>query len=595
MNNSTEHSLSKIFTASFNSSSPSQILHGLLNSKICLTELFSLIFNRINPLFLVDCCVILIYDEQLTVIREAFISTYLSNTEQVEIQTISKPSELSVVQKKIADFSFPILKTATDWMEEENVNHSLINDANHYQYHCYIPLELDNRIIGTLELHNETRELSQESLTFCSNIADLISQIIYHQLNQRTIEPDIKNSNVNPIAEKSNDHLKDSNQPEELMRLKESINAIDQITQLESFFDECAKLFPSAFGKLKPQLDEIKTVQTKLTDASLHTIEDVHPTSDYPSIVGAGQGMKKVFALMDQVAGSTSTVLILGETGTGKELIARAIHDSSARKDKTMIMVNCAAIPPNLIESELFGHEKGAFTGATDKRIGKFELAEGGTLFLDEIGEMPLDLQVKLLRALQEKEIERVGGKSVIKTDVRLISATNRDLLLEVQKGRFRRDLYFRLNVFPIVLPALRDRTEDIPLLAMHFLTKYATKAGKHVTGFSKAAIRQMQEYSWPGNIREMEHLIERQVLLSKKTTITDLEILIKDKTIKDKDGVQVKIKTIDENERDHIFNVLQICKGRISGEHGAARLLGVPATTLNSKIKRLGLNKKHF
>jgi transcriptional regulator with GAF, ATPase, and Fis domain len=283
--------------------------------------------------------------------------------------------------------------------------------------------------------------------------------------------------------------------------------------------------------------------------------------------------------------------LILGETGTGKELIARAIHEGSLRKDKTMINVNCAAIPVNLIESELFGHEKGAFTGATDRRVGKFELADNSTLFLDEIGELSLDLQVKLLRVLQEKEIERVGGKTTIKVDVRIISATNRDLRIEVEKGRFRRDLHYRLNVFPIYLPPLRERTEDIPLLASYFLNKY----GKQQKSFSQRAIKQMINYSWPGNVREMEHMIERQALLSTKPVISEISVPTVNKTFIDSEGTQLKVKTIDENERDHIFAVLQLCNGRISGPEGAAKLLGVPATTLNSKIKRLGLSKAHF
>nr|WP_255678750.1 sigma-54 dependent transcriptional regulator [Mucilaginibacter sp. UR6-1] len=383
---------------------------------------------------------------------------------------------------------------------------------------------------------------------------------------------------------------------QELISLKEQIAQINNITVFELFIDRAAKLFPLAYGKLKPQLEEIKNLKTKLEDSSVHIAEDYTlPAHNYPEIVGTGLEMRKVFALIDQVANSESTVLIFGETGTGKELIARAIHNNSARRGNDMIKINCAAIPANLIESELFGHEKGAFTGATDKRIGKFELANNSTLFLDEIGELPLDMQVKLLRALQEKEIERVGGKTVIKTNVRVISATNRNLLAEVAKGRFRQDLYFRLNVFPISLPPLRERAEDLPLLASYFLAKYAGKTGKKLTGFTKGAIKQMAKYNWPGNVRELEHLIERQVLLAKQPIINKIDLPVNEKTITDNNGVTQKIKTIDENERDHIFEVLRICKGKVSGTDGAAKLLGVPATTLNSKMKRLGLSKKHF
>lgn len=592
MNNSSEQSLSRIFKdSSINTSAAWSA--GTLDHHILLTDLLKVIFNRIHPLYLVDCGAVLIYDQQLTVIKEAFISTFLNENEDVSIYTTAQPSELTAVQKIIAEFSYPVIKSSKEWIAEESTNHTLVNNVNHYNYHCYIPLEIDNKVVGTLELHNENRELNPESLTFCSNIADFLAELIRQVRSQAAIN--IKASSAGMVNAKNSVHTINNNDTDQLQKLKEQISQVNQSTTLESFIDQSSKLFPSAFGKLKFQLDEIRALSLKIDNNNLHTHEEIALSSDYPEIVGSGKAMAKVFSLLDRVADTDATVLILGETGTGKELIAKAIHRRSSRKEQPMIMINCAAIPANLIESELFGHEKGAFTGATDKRIGKFELAEGGTLFLDEIGEMPLDLQVKLLRALQEKEIERVGGKTVIKTNVRVISATNRDLLEEVEKGRFRRDLYFRLNVFPVTLPALRDRIEDIPLLAMHFLNKYAGKKGKQLTGFSKGAIKQMREYNWPGNIREMEHLIERQVLLNTKSMITDLPITIKEKTKINSDGLAVKIKTIDENERDHIFEVLQLCKGRISGANGAAKLLGVPATTLNSKIKRLGLNKKHF
>ncbi len=300
--------------------------------------------------------------------------------------------------------------------------------------------------------------------------------------------------------------------------------------------------------------------------------------------------MQEVYQKLNRISSSETTVLILGETGTGKELIAKAIHDGSKRNEKALIKVNCAAIPPHLIESELFGHEKGSFTGATDKRIGKFEQAHEGTIFLDEIGELPLDLQVKLLRVLQEKEIERVGGKTTISTDVRIISATNRNLLEEVKAGRFRQDLFYRLNVFPVSLPPLRKRKSDIAQLATCFLEKFAKKSNRSITGFSKKAIATLTAYHWPGNVRELEHLVERHVVMAKNPIIREVEIP------GDKANSQsaAPVKTIFENERDHIFAVLELCNGKISGAQGAAKLLGVPATTLNSKIKRLGLAKKH-
>ena len=260
------------------------------------------------------------------------------------------------------------------------------------------------------------------------------------------------------------------------------------------------------------QLEEIKLYKEQLEEEKQYLQQEVSNAYHYAEIIGHGEPMQKVFQQLSRVSLSNSTVLLLGETGTGKELIARAIHNSSLRKNNLMVKINCAALPANLIESELFGHEKGSFTGATEKRLGKFELANNGTLFLDEIGELPLGLQVKLLRALQEKEIERIGGKGPIKVNVRIIAATNRDLQREVEEGGFRQDLYYRLNVFPIQLPALRNRKEDIPLLTAHFIEKFARNAGRTIKNVSGKVMKELLAYDWPGNIRELEHLIERSV-----------------------------------------------------------------------------------
>ena len=287
-----------------------------------------------------------------------------------------------------------------------------------------------------------------------------------------------------------------------------------------------------------------------------------------------------------------STVLLLGETGTGKELVARAIHNSSPRREKLMVKVNCAAMPPNLIESELFDHERGSFTGATDRRIGKFELANNGTLFLDEIGEMPAELQVKLLRAIQEREIERVGGKSTIKVNVRIIAATNRDLQQEVDEGRFRRDLFYRLNVFPIMLPALRERIKDIPVLVSHFLNKYSKTTGNPVKDVSSKVMKQLMAYEWPGNVRELEHLIERTLLTTNSRTIKEVHLPLNNKLELKAALEDEYLKTYEENERDHIIRVLNKCDGKIFGPGGAAEILQLPTSTLNSKIKKLGIKK---
>ncbi|WP_338872590.1 sigma 54-interacting transcriptional regulator [Spirosoma sp. SC4-14] len=315
----------------------------------------------------------------------------------------------------------------------------------------------------------------------------------------------------------------------------------------------------------------------------------------FEGIVGSSHLLLTVFDHLSLVAPTDTSVLILGESGTGKERIASTIHQLSPRKRKPFIRVNCATLPTNLIESELFGHEKGSFTGATDKRIGRFEQAEGGTIFLDEIGEMPVELQVKLLRVLQEKEIERIGGQSSIKINVRIIAATNRNLEKEVAEGRFRLDLYYRLNVFPIALPPLRDRKEDIPALVEHFIEKYNQKTGKKITGLSAPVLNTLLTYRWPGNIRELEHLIERSILLTKGTLIEEVTLPNIGQPGLPTTSDEHRVKTIDENERDHIIAVLKKCNGRIWGAGGAAEMLNVPPTTLNSKMKKLGIRKEYL
>ncbi len=307
-------------------------------------------------------------------------------------------------------------------------------------------------------------------------------------------------------------------------------------------------------------------------------------------LIGSSEALKKVLELIGKVAQSDSSVLLFGETGTGKELAARAIHQRSKRSMNSLLKVNCAALPAHLAESEFFGHEKGSFTGATDKRIGRFEQAHQGTLFLDEIGDMPLEMQSKLLRAIQEKEIERVGSIAVIKTDVRIIAATNRDLETELMKGRFRSDLYYRLNVFPIELPPLRNRKEDIPELVTHFLNRHAARSGKNRLTISPGVLNSMAGYDWPGNIRELEHVIERAILMNNGNQISSVQ-LPNQKSVESLRGSE-KIKTIDEVEREHILFVLKRTNGKLRGKAGAAELLKIAPSTLQSKMKRLGIRK---
>jgi two-component system response regulator HydG len=316
-------------------------------------------------------------------------------------------------------------------------------------------------------------------------------------------------------------------------------------------------------------------------------------TQEIDGIIGENKLLKEVIEKIKIVAPTETSVLILGESGTGKERVAHSIHNFSAHKSNALVVVNCAALPNSLIESELFGHEKGAFTGANGLRIGKFEQANNGTIFLDEIGELPLDSQVKLLRVLQEKEIERLGGNKTIKINVRIVAATNRCLEKEVAEGRFRLDLYYRLNVFPIQLPTLRERKEDIEVLAKYFLKKYATSSHKNVVTIGQSAFDQLMQYDWPGNIRELEHLIERNVLLAKTNQIEKFDLPIKSSNAANTFEVNTgRIKSMEEMEKEHIMNALQCCEGKVSGIGGAAELLKMQAQTLYSKMKKLGIKQ---
>jgi len=322
--------------------------------------------------------------------------------------------------------------------------------------------------------------------------------------------------------------------------------------------------------------------------------EQIKTIYNFSEIIGNGEPMQKVYHLMSLVADSSTTVMILGETGTGKELIARAIHNASPRKDKLMVKVNCAALPANLIESELFGHERGAFTGAIDKRIGKFELANHSSLFLDEVGELPPEAQSKLLRVIQERELERVGGKQTIKIDVRLIAATNRNLEEEVKAGRFRADLYFRLNVFPIHLPPLRERQEDIETLTHFFVQKYSRNTGRRIKKVTPKVIQQLCSYTWPGNVRELEHIIERSILLATDDILRDVHI--PQNTSADKqEQAHLLNRSLDEVERGYIIETLKRCAGKISGTGSAAEILKLPGNTLHSKMKKLGISKSDY
>ena len=311
----------------------------------------------------------------------------------------------------------------------------------------------------------------------------------------------------------------------------------------------------------------------------------VGPT--FEGIIGDSPALRDVLRSMRKVAGVETTVLLMGETGTGKELIARAIHDTSPRKERSLVKLNCGAIPHGLVESELFGHERGAFTGAMQRRIGRFEMADRGTLFLDEVGELPLETQVKLLRVLQEQEFERVGSTRPMKVDVRLVAATNRDLEVEVNAGRFRRDLFYRLNVFPVRIPSLRERPRDIPLLVKHFLAQLQRKLAKPLQGVTPESVERLQGYSWPGNIRELQNVLERSCVMATSPIVEIEDDLVAVTPPRTTNG---SITSLDENERAHIRRALAATGGRIHGPRGAATMLDIHPSTLRSRMERLGI-----
>jgi formate hydrogenlyase transcriptional activator len=332
--------------------------------------------------------------------------------------------------------------------------------------------------------------------------------------------------------------------------------------------------------------EEIASLKRQLEQENLYLQEAWRDEAAFADVVGESPAIQKVLERVKMVAGTDSTVLVTGETGTGKELVVRAIHGLSGRKDKILVKVNCAALPSGVIESELFGHERGAFTGALSRKVGRFELANGGTLFLDEIGDLPLDLQAKLLRVLQDGEFERVGGTQTLKVNVRLIAATNRNLEKAVEEERFRADLYYRLNVFPIAIPPLRERLEDVSRLARHFVMMYASKMGKPIGRVGEDVLSKLLAYRWPGNVRELQNVIERAVILSPKGRLELDEFVAKTGS-----GERANpSRTLEEIEREHILSVLKSTGWRVSGVRGASKILGLKRTTLEARMKKLGI-----
>ena len=334
---------------------------------------------------------------------------------------------------------------------------------------------------------------------------------------------------------------------------------------------------------------QIAELKAKLAEEKLYLEDEIRTEHNFEEIVGESEALMRVLKKVETVAPTDSTVLIQGETGTGKEVIARAIHNLSKRRDATFVKVNCAAIPSGLLESELFGHEKGAFTGAIAQKLGRFELAHGGTLFLDEIGDIPLELQPKLLRVLQEHEFERLGSTRTVRVDVRLVAATNRDLAQLVAEREFRSDLYYRVNVFPIVAPPLRERREDIPLLVRYFAQKYARRMNKAIDTIPTETMEALEQWGWPGNVRELENIIERAVILSAGPVLR--VPLAEVRPVRETSVASVA--TLEAAERDHILRALRETKGLVGGPRGAAALLGMKRTTLQARMRKLGITSR--
>jgi formate hydrogenlyase transcriptional activator len=338
-----------------------------------------------------------------------------------------------------------------------------------------------------------------------------------------------------------------------------------------------------------------KQAEERLQLENVALREEIDSTSMFEEIVGSSPALHSLLSQVAKVAPTETTVLITGETGTGKELIARAIHKRSERSSRAFVGVNCAAIPRDLIASELFGHEKGAFTGATQRRLGRFELAEGGTIFLDEVGELPPETQIALLRVLQEREYERVGGSRPITANVRVVAATNRDLQRAISSGTFRSDLFYRLNVFPLQVPPLRQRKEDIPILVEYFIDRYASKAGKKIRAIDKSTLDLLQSYAWPGNIRELQNVIERSVIVCDSENFSVDESWLSSRPVQSDPETLPLAQKLSTQEKEMIEAALAESKGRVSGPSGAAAKLGIPQSTLDSKIKSLKIDKQRF
>jgi len=432
------------------------------------------------------------------------------------------------------------------------------------------------------------RDLTHENLLTRAGLprqAEAPGELAWNQVWRKTAHPD----DLNRIqAERRKGFLQEAPFDLEARLLLKNGLYRWQLFQYNPLKDEYGQII--RWYVTATDIDDRKRMEEQLRNENLVLREEIDRSSMFDEIVGSSKSMRQLLKHVEKVAPSDSTVLILGETGTGKELVARALHRRSKRANRPFIRVNCAAIPESLIASELFGHEKGAFTGALQRRVGRFEAADGGTLFLDEIGDLPMETQIALLRVLQEKEFERVGSNHPVSVDVRVISATNRDLPAAIAAGTFRQDLFFRLNVFPITVPPLRERVDDIPLLVEYFVARFANDAGKDIRHIAGQTLEQLRGYHWPGNIRELQNVAERAVILCETDTLeVDDSWLIGES---EEPSPNERLSALEDREVEMIKDALAKTHGRISGPSGAAAKLGIPRQTLESKNRRLGINK---
>jgi transcriptional regulator with GAF, ATPase, and Fis domain len=430
----------------------------------------------------------------------------------------------------------------------------------------------------------------------CAGNLDLARQSSHASAER--LQPRAKLQTSTPPSEHLDNGINDS---ERIVRICDAVDAVLEFVRTAKLGnselpipDETEHL--EAKATLQSAVEELELLREHLYKENLVLRDEVDRASQFEEIVGTSPALQTVFSRMIKVAPTDSTVLITGETGTGKELVARAIHRRSDRASRAFVSVNCAAIPRDLIASELFGHEKGAFTGATQQRLGRFELANGGTLFLDEVGELPAETQIALLRVLQEHEFERVGGNRRMRADVRVIAATNRDLQAATSTGSFRSDLFYRLHVFPIEMPSLRERRNDIPLLVEYFIDRYARKSGKHFKNVKKRTLQALQSYPWPGNIRELQNVIERSVILCESDifSIDESWLPLPLPATESKRHTELP-RRLEAQEKDMIQAALKDTGGRVSGPTGAAAKLGIPRSTLESKIRSLKIDKNSF